>query len=114
MVAAAIVPDPGTQLPFTQITAPVGTLPSPTALPPEFKNAEEGTNSYNKPAPARTTVFWLPKISQAKPDPGRPIAVIRVVGRSDPFANLHKAGRGIGIEVAQLVVGIGPRLCASS
>ena len=89
-------------------TAPVGTLPSPTSLPPEFKNAEEGTNSYNIPAPARITVFWLPKTSQAKPNARRPIAVIGVVGSSDPFANLHKAARGVGVEVAQLVVGIRP------
>src|SRR5579864_7947193 len=40
-LAAAIVPLPATQLPFTQISAPVGTFPSPTEFPPEFNNAEE-------------------------------------------------------------------------
>jgi len=30
-----------TQVPFWQIVAPVGTLPRPTPLPPEFKNADE-------------------------------------------------------------------------
>src|ERR1700691_4814332 len=69
-VAAAMLPVPDVQIALIQISAPDGTLPSPTALPPEFKNAEEGTNSYNKPAPARSTVFWLPKISKAKPARG--------------------------------------------
>src|SRR5579862_5969865 len=69
-VAAAMLPVPATQFALMQISAPEGTLPNPTALPPEFKYADEGTNSYSKPAPARSTVFWLPKISQAKPARG--------------------------------------------
>jgi hypothetical protein len=45
-LAAAMVPLPATQgFIFTQISAPVGTFPSPVEFPPEFNKAEEGTNS---------------------------------------------------------------------
>src|SRR5258708_3557204 len=75
-VAAAMVPLPCTQVSTggvptgLQSKAPVGTLPSPTALPPEFMNAENGTNSYSMLAPARMTVFWLPWTSHANPTRG--------------------------------------------
>ena len=76
-------------------------------LPPEFKNAEEGTNSYNIPAPARITVFWLPKTPRQNP-PEATNRGDRGCRERDPVTNLHKAVRGVGVEIAQLVVGIRP------
>ena len=80
MVAAAIVPVPGTQVPLVQIAAPVGTLPSPTPLPPEFKNAEEGTNSYMKTGARTDHRLLVAEDIPGETHPRRPIAVIGIIG----------------------------------
>ena len=107
-VAAAMLPVPATQLPPTQIAAPDGNLAEPNGIAAGIQERGRGHELIQHTDARTDHRLLVAEDIPCETRPRRPIAVIGIVGRSDPVANLHKAGRGVGIEIAQPVVGIRP------
>ena len=107
-VAAAMFPVPATQLPPSAKYSPRWNLAEPNGICRRNSRTRKRARTHTiYPRPHGSPSSGCRRHPRRNP-PEATNRGDRVVGRSDPVANLDKAGRGVGVEVAQLVVGIRP------